>query len=711
MTCNICNKANRIFLNGQLVCPYCNRIRLIDKSIALRDLNDKLQKKLHEFRLLISHSNYHDILIFALNVRENAAKELADNPNSEEEAMRWLGSLFLLANLPKVETTKGEVTPMEVLTLASETLDILSSIVLCEQDKQVFLETGVRCNTELQILFRTPSEVDQESFEALGFHGIPESKRFIEQMLKASMIEQLDIVKSEALSRNLRTCFPKYLLPYKDTDRMIAYKQIAISMASFVAIQLGPHFNSSNGVLSVPISEYRDFEKEFARRHGDIASDFLSPKDIDYYGDNLALNLIVHDAKNSVVHLPYHSLVLLTMISHRYVIDLKEYRSQVGEEPEDWIYGFLKGYFETFTPKTKEKLLRFHIGKDQGEIDVAGFNEKKIVIVESKFWESSNVSEIEKELDKFEKRLILFEQNKDKYGFSSEQEVIPLFYNPWPPYPKYGRLGIILIPSLVALIWYVVSKFPPIVRPYAKCTEQITSFLAEDTEDRLFMSDLSSYLPLEKDMYRIQDIQVESIDENEVVAYSYAPMGYAYPFIYDLGDECQLKLKKTGVKKGSVLRTCTYNLQGYWFQIQIVDFRIICLEKSFDPERVLTELNPTQYDEFLAGFHTGYNGNELREIATRDGISLKKFFNWAEKSGHNVYAAAGILLGRAMNPRHKFYQCECGDVASVPSDIHIELVKRYGSDLKCRKCDPSLQSKIEEISGQKMMTLCGHRKL
>ena len=145
--------------------------------------------------------------------------------------------------------------------------------------------------------------------------------------------------------------------------------------------------------------------------------------------------------------------------------------------------------------------------------------------MESKFWESSNVSEIEKELDKFEKRLILFEQNKDKYGFSSEQEVIPLFYNPWPPYPKYGRLGIILIPSLVALIWYVVSKFPPIVRPYAKCTEQITSFLAEDTEDRLFMSDLSSYLPLEKDMYRIQDIQVESIDENEVVAYSYAPMG------------------------------------------------------------------------------------------------------------------------------------------------------------------------------------------
>lgn len=700
MVCGTCEKTNRIFVDGALLCPACDGIKLIEKSIALRELNVKLEENRREFNLLIVHSNFHDVLTFALNVRENAARELVNNPNSEEAAMSWLSSLFLLANISGAKSAKAEVRPNEVMTLANETLAALSSIALFEQDKQVFLETGEKCDTELQILFRTPTEIDQKSFEALGFHGPPRSERIIEQMLKANMIEHSDAVESEALSRNLRAHFPKYLLPYKNISRMTAYEEISLTLISLIAIELGPHFSSNNGVLSISLIKYREIEKEAVRKYGNVISDFLSLKDSNHNGDNLALHLFVYESGTSRVYLPYHSLVLMRKIGYRYIFEMKEYRSKVGEEPEDWIYGLLEGYLETFTPKTREKLLRFQIGKDLGEIDVAGFKKKKVVIIESKFWESSNVSEIERELDKFEKRLVVFEKNMDKHGFSKDMEVIPLFYNPWPPFPKYGKSGIIIIPSLSALIWYMISNFAPIVRPYARSSEQIARFLADDTEDRLFMSDLSSHLPVEKDTYRVQDVQVDEIDENEVVAYSYVPMGYAFPFIYDVDGECLSKLKKSGVKKGSVLRVCTYNLHGYWFQIQIVDFRLISLEKPFDPNRVLAELNPGQYDEFLAHIIAGHNGYELREIAVRYGLNLKKFLDWAEASGHNVYSAAGILLRRASIPGQKLYQCECGEVPSVSQDIYPELVKRYGKGLKCRRCDPMLQNKIEEISGR-----------
>ena len=389
---------------------------------------------------------------------------------------------------------------------------------------------------------------------------------------------------------------------------------------------------------------------------------------------------------------------------------MEDYRSQVGEEPEDWIYGLLEGYLETYTPKTKVKLLRFQIGKNLGEIDVAGFKEEKVIVIESKFWESSNVSEIERELDKFERRLVVFKHNMDKHGFSKDMKVIPLFYNPWPPFPKYGNSGIIIIPSLSALIRYLVSNFTPIVRPYAKSSEQIAQVLADDTEDHLFMSDLSSYLPLEKDMFRIQDIQVYEIDENEIVANSYVSMGYSLPFTYDVDDECLSKIKNFGVKKGTVLRVCTYNLMGYWFNIQIVDFKIISLDEAFDPDRVLAKLNYEQYDESLAHLIAGENGYLLSEIKLRYGLNLKKFFDWAVASGHNVYSATGTLLRRASIPGQKLYQCECGEIPSMSKEVYSELIKRYGNDLKCGKCDPLLLKKIKEFSGDNTLTFHNYRE-
>ena len=297
MVCSNCGITNRIYVEGELHCPNCVGIKLIGKKTALSELNIKLEEYRREFNFLITHSNFNEVLTFALNVRENAAKELINNPNNGEAAMSWLSSLFLLANISSAKSLNSEVRPNEVLILAFETLETLSSIALIEQDKLVFLETGEKCDTELQILFRTSTKIDKRLFEELGFHITPGSERIIEQMLKATMIDHSEAVESEALSRNLRAIFPKYLLPYKDIYRMNSYEKIALTLISIIANELGPHFTSNNGVLSMSISEFNNFEKDAAKMYGNAISDFLSLKNFNLNGDDLALHLFVYVSK------------------------------------------------------------------------------------------------------------------------------------------------------------------------------------------------------------------------------------------------------------------------------------------------------------------------------------------------------------------------------------------------------------------------------
>lgn len=705
LTCSVCNQGNRIFYGRELICPLCSGIKLADKSKILTELKDKLKKDIQTFSFLISKSDYRNTLDFVLKNREEAARTLIEMPDNEQAAKTWLTCLFLLANLPKNPFPNGKVTPLEVLLSANEVMETLSSITLYEQDKIAFLESGIRCDTERQILFRISTDVDRKLLGSHGFQEFEEHKHILEQMMKLLMVEHVDAIDSESLSRNFRACFPKYLLPYKDSKELEAVVKISYGVSFFVATQLGRRFSSSIGILAVTIEEFHALEKQLLPEFGSYASDIFSAGESNLEGDNLAFHVFIEDVQNSTVYLPYYSLILLAKISYRYVSDMNAYRSRIGDEPEDWIHNFLKGYLNTVTPDTKQKLLRLRLGGNSGEIDAAGYNNEKIVIVESKFRESITVSEIESELSKFEQTLNEFIKRKEMYGFSGSQEIIPLFYHPWAPFPSYGGASISLISSLATLIVFLTFNFPPKDPHFVKVTNSISDFLKNDTEERLFMSDLSDYLDVEEDTFRIQDIQVAAIDESEVTVYAYAPIGHAFQFVFDLDSDCLSKCKLAGVKKGSVLRACTYNLNGNWTLIQLVDFKVLYLDKQFDPDKILAELNQMQYGEFLAHLNAGKNAEELMEFTSRNGINLKRFLEWSEATGFNTYVAVARLMGRSLFPGHKFFQCKCGEVVSMLEGIYNEVVRRYGKDLRCKNCDPSLYSKMEEIGGHKLFSI------
>ena len=705
LTCSVCGKENRIFYQSELVCPSCKGLQIKEKSIVLKELNDELVENLHDFSALISNCRYSQTLSSVLKLRERAAEKLTKIPNDEEAAKIWITCLYILANLPKKPKFNGDVTPNEILAAASSVIGTMSSITLCTQDKIVYLENGEKYETEIQLLYQLPDDVYDKILQKLGAQFISDTRHILEQMMKALMIRHLDIIDSETLSRNLRASFPKYLLPYKDLKEMEELVNVAYGTSFYVAEQLGSRFSSSQGILQISLSNFVDLKGQITKGLSTSASDIFSPPELNNEGVNLALHIFIKDDENNSVYMTYHSLVLLAKICHKYVLDMNEYQKDIGEAPEDWIFDLIRGHLETMTPIGNRDLHRFKLGGNAGEIDAAGYNDKKIILVESKFRETLTISELEIELNKFEKTINNFNQRKVRYGFSKNQEVIPLFYNPYPPFPTFGKTGIILIPTITSLIWYLQSNFPQKDFKFVKTNDSIRNFLNGDSGERLYMTDLSNFLDVEIDTYRIQDVQIDDIIENEVVAYAFGPIGSAFPFTFDIDDDCLTKIKMNGVKKGSVIRACTYNLNGNWTLIQLVDFRIIYLEKQLDPDRILTELNPKQYEEFLAYYNTGREAESLLNIASANNMNLKKYIGWAENKGYNINIAIGRMIAMSLVPRQKFIQCECGNVMSIPERIYEKVKKQFSSSLKCKDCDPSLYGKILTFAHQKKAAL------
>lgn len=707
MTCSICQKANRIFIKGQLVCPYCENIKIREKSDLLKTLMENLKANMKDFKQCSYNVNLSETVNDLIKAREISAKALLSNPEDSEAAIKWISCLYTLANVPKKTSGTRAVSSSDLLTIGRKIVNAISQITLCEQDKLVSLETGELCYTELQPLFHTTRDVDDQSFDEIRFKPSSTEARILERIMKAGMTEHLDAVESETLNRNFKYCFPKFLLPYKETKRMQAFEKTALTISFQVSRALGPDFSSRIGIFAVDMLGYNQLKKQLGAELGSLTAGLFSGKSASLAGENLGYYIFIEDTEQNRVYLTYYSLILLIKIIYKWIRNSPGYSNRLGEAPEDWIYNILTGYLYTNSPITGEKLLRYKLGKKKPEIDVIGYNDNKIVLVESKFWESSNVPEVEAELARFEKRIEHFDKNREQYGFSKDQEIITLFYFPWPPFPKYGKFAIKLIPSISAIMWYLLTNFPPKRRPFVRPTEDINNFLNDDNEERLFMSDLSDILEVEKDMFRIQDVQVDYIEENEITVFSYIPLGFATPFIFDIDKDCKRELKIQGVKHGSLIRTCTYNLRGYWSDIQLVSFKVLSLNTPFNPDEILIERNPNQYDSFLAATFGSELSKDLLNLIKKRKISLQRYIKWAEDSGHNVSIAVETLLARGNFPNFVLSQCDCGEVVGMNENLYSEFTKRHGPNVKCKNCDPDMKRKIENIVGANIFQIDG----
>ncbi|OLS25943.1 MAG: hypothetical protein HeimC3_12170 [Candidatus Heimdallarchaeota archaeon LC_3] len=81
------------------------------------------------------------------------------------------------------------------------------------------------------------------------------------------------------------------------------------------------------------------------------------------------------------------------------------------------------------------------------EFDIIVHNSNYLIVIESKHWLLSERNEVIIEIKKFERKIAWLNNNKNKFGFSKDLLILPIFYLPYPPFPKYNEVILLSSPG------------------------------------------------------------------------------------------------------------------------------------------------------------------------------------------------------------------------------------------------------------------------
>lgn len=172
---------------------------------------------------------------------------------------------------------------------------------------------------------------------------------------------------------------------------------------------------------------------------------------------------------------------LQLLYAKKYENDLNMDKNKWGEQFEELVFNclYLFGY-EMNNPNDNKPLLNFEVvdeedqikGKSRSfELDVAGYNEKRSVIIECKHWDigynffkrrsiKERKRELKEQLEKFHYKLELINK-KDSYSFLTENKIIDAYMVTLHPEPIKEYKGITVIPftQFNPEIFYDRSKY------------------------------------------------------------------------------------------------------------------------------------------------------------------------------------------------------------------------------------------------------------
>jgi hypothetical protein len=334
-------------------------------------------------------------------------------------------------------------------------------------------------------------------------------------------------------------------------------------------------------------------------------------------------NSLILSTKNSEFYVPYFSLSVLIYICSRWDKnpDKGRFLNYIGSLMEDLIFSFMHGYLiNTEHPLSHEPLLRVPHPETKDEIaDVMGYNNDRLVVIESKFRETSSITSIEIELQKFSDKINYIQKNLEKFGFKSNLEVYPIFYTPYPPFSEWN--GIELVPSLVFLGLKFWTFFGPKKIELKPRTKEVIELLSKIDEPTPYPLDASIIdFSFEENKYHIQDGVIESFTKEEVTMHIDNPIGNSPSvIIVDMMKEIYERLSSQKIGKGDLVKTVLFNLNGTWSMIQLVDFKLI---KEYTSNRaeldylgILTQLKSNSREKSIEKFiRQTYNEKLAEEI-------------------------------------------------------------------------------------------------
>jgi len=644
-----------------------------------------------------------------MNAREDAARRLPLEPANTDLARRWVAASYLVAQANSCSSTAEIVSrPLELLPFAEKAIRLSDRLEALRKNNLEVLKDGTLVYTEKERLREVPSSVRRGITAEIG-----EGWTALDGLEKLVGNEVLypvgEVIAAETLSRTMSEAFHKRLAPdLNSASKTTVFSGICASIAAFVAFTIGAAFRRRNGILPVSEKVFEFIKKNLEEKFGKpgVAWFFHLMSTIQASKlDGLAYSTLVRDSFSQLTYVPYHSLIMLSLISFKFTISKKlgTAANYKGSAIEDLLYNGVTASLQTKHPKNTQKLLRYQLPGNNGDIDVAGFNETNLVLLEAKFWDSPTIASLELELSKFEHHIEYVQTHLADLGFDKRLKIISIFFTPYAPLPKWH--DIILLPSISSIISFLLTTFGP--RPFTLIVgdDKIRQFVQADTKEHFMAAlDGSKISPdIDEDIYRIQDGAVAELEDTELAVYVMAPSGRTYPIFCEINDKVATDLRSSGVGPGTVIRMGLYNLLGGWAPTQLCSFRVLKSSeetKGQSPEWTLILENASSApDEFVLRTWGDELGKEILDFIHKWHVDFPKFLVRLEQKGQNYLSGVGVALSFQDKFDH-VEQCSCGDLMGLPKQLADQL-RALSSDgkLKCKFCDTELESKIRNLSG------------
>jgi hypothetical protein len=388
----------------------------------------------------------------------------------------------------------------------------------------------------------------------------------------------------------------------------------------------------------------------------------------------------MYESVEDTFYMPYFTILLLLLAVFKWsgLPQVGKALNYIGKTAERLVFSLIQSFeAETNHPVTGEPLIDV-VNPDTREeiVDVAAYNDKFFVAIESKFWDCPLLADLENELKKFEKKVDFLESNIERLGFP-RTKVIPVFYTPFAPYASWQRIQ--LIPSRFLLSMYLFKFFQP----------KKPKLLIEDERLRQLVSSKNYPFPYPVDAHsfdksikmntcRIQDGLIISFDEHEVDVEILNPLGHSFSVPLDINEKTYQELERQGIRPGALIRMGIVNLSGSWTISQILYFEKI---NEKDPQREINEI-----------WGDTPEAKEIMNVFKKHGLDIFKFIEFCKrrapvKGYWPLFVAARMGTVLQISETFDFVgQCECGQIMGFPKE-RLESRKLIGGGkVLCQSC-------------------------
>lgn len=702
----------------RLRCPTCEPIKVLDSKPKI----EEAEKLLCELKLNLNEALKEvnsDLVVETLFIeREKAAyKCLAQTTSKEDAIKRWLSISYLLSKYP----WKGSGSPSNsfieyLISSAEEILEYENICLRLKNDIEKIISVNsseINVPTEFDVLNSIPEEVLKQYAQQFTLMNDKKEngwRNFDLEFIKEVMVQPgLPIVVGDEIYRHLKRAYPYRILPQLSPSMVHDFIEMSLTLAGFIAFQLGQNFANQYGILKTHIQFLEEVKTFLFKEKSEKVRWFF--EQLENSGAKFQNNMgktVIFKTVDGAVFLPYFSLYLLAHLCLRWEKrpEKGEYYRYIGKTVEDVIFSFISAYSaNTNHPKTGKPLLRVSHPEKPGEeiADVMAYNNRYLVVIESKFWETLTIKDLEAELFKFYEKINYIKKNLVKFNLAKNLEIKPFFYVPYPPYSEWN--GIKLVPSIV-LLGIEISRFftlrPTKLAPRFPKLQKILQKIKDPTPYPIDLSLIDPSIP--SNTYRVQDGVVESYDMKEATVLIDNPIGLPTVLIVDISSSIFNELRDARVDKGDVIKMVLFNLNNAWTQIQLVEFKVMnryeLSRSELDSYGLLSILQQNSghrtIEKLIFQLWGEKDGKEILNILKKWKIDFPLFLKHQIEKGQNILIGVGKLLEMA-NMFENLVQCKCGEVIGLGSEILKVMKEMYPDGIRCSKCDPEQLKRLRKI--------------